>query len=63
MQVATEEEKGNKVWNIRYDLKEVYGSFFNGTTFVQLQEIKDFAFGHDDDDHKYGQLQFLAMAL
>ena len=49
--------------SINHDLKEVIASFFNGTTFVHLQEIKDFAFGHDDDDHKYGQLQFLAMAL
>ena len=48
--------------SINHDLKEVIASFFNGTTFVHLQEIKDFAFV-PDDDHKYAQLQLLAMAL
>ena len=49
--------------SINHDLKEFYGSFFNGTTFVQLQEIKDFAFGPDDDNHKYEQLQLLALVF
>ena len=48
--------------SINRDLKEVFASFFNGTTFVQWQEIKDFAFGRDDD-HKYEQLQLSALVL